>query len=365
MNSVASAATPADNVTGVDYSNRQHLRYRGPIIDIHAHVILTRPEDPPTGPPIGSAGPDVSLAPAEEMLDVAAGFGVVHTVTMCLPESIPILRRRFGERLGFNAWISKPRRDDPDEAAYRLLDRFLEQDVTMLKLWAAPRGRDWGMILDAPWRVEAVRRARRAGVRIVMVHVADPDAMFRTTYADAGRYGTKAEQYVPLRALLEEFSDITWIGAHMGGDPEHPDHLESMLERYPHLMYDTSAAKWQIREVSARPDEVRSLILRHPDRFLFGSDLVSRHHLPRDHFSSRYWCLRMLWESNWEGASPIADPDYLAGPGDASTPTLRGLNLPADVLERLYRRNAEALLKTDVPPAGTGAFAGAVPVSSI
>ena len=37
-----------------------------------------------------------------------------------------------------------------------------------------------GLFVDAPWRIEAARRARAAGVRVVMVHVGDPDAWFRT-----------------------------------------------------------------------------------------------------------------------------------------------------------------------------------------
>src|SRR5262249_57698053 len=98
-----------------------------------------------------------------------------------------------------------------------------------------------------------------------------------------------------LRRLLDAFPEHTWIGAHMGGDPEHPDHLEGLLERYPHLFFDTSATKWQVRECSAHREAVRSLIERHPDRFLFGSDLVTRPDLPRDHYGSRHLCLRALW----------------------------------------------------------------------
>src|SRR5207237_4460197 len=113
------------------------------------------------------------------------------------------------------------------------------------------------------------------GVRVVMVHVSDPDRWFETVYSDASKFGTKAEQYVGLSHMLELFPDLTWIAAHMGGDPEHPDHLEALLERYPHLNFDTSATKWQVRAVSARRAAVRSLLCRHPQRFLFGSDQVT------------------------------------------------------------------------------------------
>jgi predicted TIM-barrel fold metal-dependent hydrolase len=202
-------------------------------------------------------------------------------------------------------------------------------------------------LVDAPWRIEAARRARAAGVRLVMVHVADPDTWFRTTYADAAKFGTKAEQYAGLERMLELFPDLTWIGAHMGGDPEHADHLEALLERYPHLYFDTSATKWQVREVSAHCEEIRGLVCRHPQRFLFGSDLVTRHHLVKEHYVSRYWCQRTLWESTWEGRSPIADPDYTHTTDEPATPLLRGLGLPAEVLKQVYYANAVRVLQRD------------------
>src|SRR5262249_490517 len=80
---------------------------------------------------------------------------------------------------------------------------------------------------------------------IIMVHVADPDNWFRTMYSDVARFGTKADQYAGLQRMLEEFPGLTWIGAHMGGDPEHPDHLEALLDRYPHFHTATTATNCQ------------------------------------------------------------------------------------------------------------------------
>src|SRR5262249_13193106 len=150
----------------------------------------------------------------------------------CPPEDIPPLRQRFGDRIGFNGSILK-KPDEPDEVAYQLLDRFLEQSVPMLKFWAAPRGHERGLFVDAPWRGGAARHAPAPGVRVIAVHVGDPDHWFRTVYADTAKFGTKQAQYTGLVRLMEEFPDLTWIGAHMGGDPEHPDHLEALLERHP------------------------------------------------------------------------------------------------------------------------------------
>ena len=343
---------PEHNVTGIDYADRLHFRYRGPLIDVHAHVLRTRPDDPPGGPPKGT-GPGASVEQAELMLGVAEQFGITQTVTMCFADDILPLRERFGNKLLFNAMVSKQTIDEPDDEVYRRLDRFLELGIAMIKFWAAPRGRDRGLVVNAPWRMEAAKRARAAGVRIVMVHVGDPDTWFRTMYADPGKYGTKADQYVGLERMLEMFPDLTWIGAHMGGDSEHPDHLQALLEKYPHLHLDTSATKWQVREVSQRPEAVRALICRHPDRFLFGSDLVTRHGLVREHYVSRYWCQRTLWESAWQGPSPIADPDWVPAEGGPRAPLLRGVELPADVLKMVYLENAERLLR-----AGAGSPSG-------
>jgi hypothetical protein len=335
MESTSPAATPPEyNATGMDYGERGHLHYPGPIVDLHAHVTRTR----------SGADAEFDLGQAEAMLAVAAEFGIVRTYSMCAPEDIPPLRERFGNRIAFNGPISKSKRDDSDDHAYRLLDRFLEQGVEIIKFWSAPRGRERGLLVDAPWRIEAARRAQAAGVRAVMVHVADPDVWFARDYVDVAKFGTKADQYVGLERMLGMFPDLIWIAAHMGGDPEHADHLEELLEKYPNLYFDTSATKWQVREVSAHRDAVRGVVLRHPRRFLFGTDLVTRHGLQRDHYVSRYWCERTLWESSWVGRSPIADPDFKAEPGGPTTPMLRGVDLPAEVLERVYYENAMRLL---------------------
>jgi hypothetical protein len=335
--------TKEHNVTGQDYGARGHLGYAGEIVDIHTHVMVTRPGDPKSGPPLGK-GPGASTDQAEMMLAVAREFGITQTWTMCLPDDIPLLRERFGKALEFNGSIMKLKADDPDDAAYRLLDRYLELGVRMIKYWAAPRGRERGLFVDAPWRIEATKRARAAGIRVFMVHVGDPDRWFETMYADAAKFGTKADQYVGLERMLQMFPDVSWIAAHMGGDVEHPDHLQALLEKYPHLHFDTSATKWQVREASKRREAVRALLCRFPERFLFGSDLVTRHGLEREHYVSRYWCQRTLWESDWQGRSPIEDPDHVAAAGEPATPLLHGIALPADVLRRLYRENAHRLL---------------------
>ncbi len=332
--------SPDFNVTGQDFNRREHFRYSGPsIVDIHSHVTLTKPEEKS----VGGNGISGSSNAAALMLSSAVEFGIGRTYSMCPPQDVMPLRERFGKAIAFNGPISK-KLDEPDDAAYRNLELFLEAGVEIVKLWAAPRGRDRGLLLDTPWRIEALKRAQSAGIHVVMAHVGDPDIWWTHTYKDIGKFGTKSDQYVPLRKMLALFPEMIWIGAHMGGDPEHPDHLEELLEEFPNLHFDTSATKWQVREVSRRRDSIRTLICRYPDRFLFGSDLVTGHMHVRDHYVSRYWCQRTLWESSWIGTSPIADPDFQPSEEEGPLPMLRGLDLPKAVLDKVYSGNARRIL---------------------
>ena len=105
------SSPPEFNVTGLDYGQRGHLRYGGPIIDVHSHVMRTRPGDPKDGPPVSS--PEGTVTQAETMLEVAAEFGIVRTYSMCPAEDIPPLRERFGERLPSTAPSPRTRSTNP------------------------------------------------------------------------------------------------------------------------------------------------------------------------------------------------------------------------------------------------------------
>src|SRR5260370_23521427 len=106
---------PEYNRTGMDYSDRRHFRYTGPLIDVHAHVTRTALTESTNN---ASTTPATNLEQAEAILQVAEEFKIIKTYSMCPPDDIPELRERFGARLGFNGPISKKALDEPDEVAY-------------------------------------------------------------------------------------------------------------------------------------------------------------------------------------------------------------------------------------------------------
>jgi len=308
-------------------------------------------------------------------------YGIDRLYTQTQLASASAVREVLGDRVSFIA-IPEYMAEDRERA---MTVGFLENlDVwanefgaRCVKLWQAPRlkdfveqaGGDWDdHRMDGPWRVRIAERACELGM-MLMTHVADPDTWFATEYKDNARYGVKLDHYAPWERMMERFA-VPWLGAHLGGWPEDLEFLTGLLERHPKLFLDTSATKWIVREISRHPrDELLAFMTRFKDRIIFGSDIVTHddHLAPSPEgekkfgaelasnedeafelYASRYWALRTMWESDYEGESNIADPDLAKLDPDRydamSAPRLRGKSMPRDLLEVFYGGACEGTL---------------------
>jgi predicted TIM-barrel fold metal-dependent hydrolase len=238
----------------------------------------------------------------------------------------------------------------------RRLEEFAKLGSKLIKFHAAPGTcRRWGISLDAPRILDIAKHAYVLGYHF-MTHVGDPKAWFygKGVYAD-GSYGTFESQFAPLERMLERYPDRIHLGAHMGGSLEALELLARRLEKYPHYVIDMSATKWMVRAVAEQSAAaVRDFFGAFQDRIIYGSDLVVGDKFDWDHYASRYWALQMMWETAYRGESPIEDPDggqgfepgsgrFDAGKADG-VPRLMGVELPAEVLGKIYRGNAERWL---------------------
>ena len=356
----ASPSQRAANRFGLDY--RAEARRLGPpavpIVDVHSHI---------NGP-----------AAAAIYKEAATLYGVRQVYSMTHLEGVPAMRDLFGDAMRF---IAVPNWGAADRLAAFTTDwldrieQYAALGCRVCKFWTAPRARDIeaqlgrpGLFgLDNEWRRRAMALARDAGM-MFMAHVGDPDTWFATKYADASKYGTKREQYEPLERALNDFADVPWIAAHMGGYPEDLAFLDDLLSRHGNLYLDTSATKWMVRELSRHSrEELIAFLRKWSGRVLFGSDIVTTdEHLregPKgpgmgdlatnpaeafDLYASRYYALRTMWDTDYEGESPIADPDLaMVEPeryGPDAAPPLRGRALPSDLLRVLYHDAAANLL---------------------
>ncbi len=350
--------TPANRL-GLDYEAEARTigTYRGPIVDCHTHINGKR-----------------AAAVYKRARDA---YGVSLTYSMSKLESVPQLTDLFEGTIRFIAvpnYMGEDRRHNHGPGFLERIEKFHAAGSRIVKFWAAPRGKDYAheageptlLDLESPWRLKAAEMAEELGM-MLMAHVADPDTWFATKYTDAKRYGTKLEQYAPLKRVLERFQ-TPWLVAHMGGWPEDLAFLDRLLGEHDNLYLDSSATKWMVRELSkhSRAD-LLAFLTKWQGRVLFGSDIVTMdEHLTDDAgysgvglnassereafdlYASRYWALRTLFETDYDGESPIADPDLqLTAPeryGELDAPPLRGKDLPADVLRSLYHDAAADLL---------------------
>ncbi|MBK9126943.1 MAG: amidohydrolase family protein [Phycisphaerales bacterium] len=316
------AERPPANRLGLDYRAAPPRRIAGRIVDVHAHVY--------------------DCATTDTFFEAFSLYGLTRVVSMSPVEQAAGLKARYGERIDFIAvprWRSMSSEDAFRTQWLRDLETFRELGATRMKFWMAPPMRErHGLTLMDSFFESVIRHALDLGYHF-MTHIGDPSEWWRPggKYANASVFGTKRDQYPQLEWLLERVAPRTVIGAHMGGSIEEPEFLNRLLERYPNYFLDTSATKWIIRGVARQPSLVRQLMIRHADRILFGSDLVVDAKYDFDHYASRYWCHQQMWETRYRGESPIEDPDA------DDPPRLAGIDLPDEVLRRMYDENPAKL----------------------
>ena len=321
------------NQLGLDFrAEATALPYAGPIWDVHTHLFTANA--------------------AKVFFEAADVFGIERVWSMTQLERVDEVQAVGGDRVRFIAVPNHEARDQPGTFTtdwLKRIDGFAEKGVKICKFFAAPRIIDYhpGGWLNSKHRQKAMRLARSHGM-MFMTHVGDPDLWFQHRYTDAAHYGTKADHYLAFEQMLDQFDDVTWLAAHMGGWPENLTFLDTLLQRHPNLYLDTSATKWMTRELSKHPTEFADFAHRHAGRLVFGSDNVATdENADFDLFASRYWALRTVMETDYTGPSPIVDADLqMADPAlpNNATASLHGAALDVATLQSLYHDAAEALL---------------------
>lgn len=176
----------------------------------------------------------------------------------------------------------------------------------------------------------------------VAIHTSDPDAFFEPRDATNERWDELGEhpdwsfhgpKFPPKRALLDARNRVfarhpgtTFIALHIANHPEDLDDASSVLDRYRNVVVETGARQ---AELGRQPRRAREFFLRYPDRILFGTDATPDEGVYR----------------NWFRFFETADEsfDYWNSPGQGRW-KISGLDLPRDVLEKVYAKNAERVI---------------------
>lgn len=316
------SSTPPYNRLGLDYHKIPPRKIPGLIIDAHTHAH------------------DVALT--RDFLKTADDYSIGRIWTMAPLEDVDAMQAAFPGRFEFIAipkWQELSSQDSFIDDWLRRLDGFRAKGSRLMKFHAAPgTQKRMGMDLDHPQLQRVMKHGWDLGFHF-MTHVGDPRDWFGSDkkYKPADGHKSFAQQFDMLDHMLEKYPGRTHLGAHMGGSVETLDALQARLDRFAHYRIDSSATKWIVRGIAQQPlPRVREFFLRYQHRILFGSDLVIADRFNYDHYASRYWVHQKLWETSYDGESPIEDPDAPGG-----IPLLKGLDLPPTVLEKMYRTNAE------------------------
>jgi predicted TIM-barrel fold metal-dependent hydrolase len=182
----------------------------------------------------------------------------------------------------------------------------------------------------------------------VTIHVGDPVAFFEPLdrynerleellihpdwwFGDRSRFPPFDRIMESLESLIARRPDVTFIGAHVLCCAEDLAWVGRILDAYPNAHADIGA---RIAELGRIPRATRELIVRHADRFLFGTDLFP----PEASIYATHF--RFL---------ETADEHFPYDPWDDQPPTegrwaIGGLDLPDDVLARVYAGNAHRLI---------------------
>lgn len=211
----------------------------------------------------------------------------------------------------------------------------------------------------------------------VLIHTGDPQAFFRPPNEDNERYDelsahpswsfygerTEGERWPSWEEIFTQFENrlarsprTSFVGAHFGNAPEEPERVARLLEAHPNLVIETGA---RIPEIGRHdPRRMRDFFLRFRDRILFGTDVQMGR--------SGSWVLGssgaqpdpvewipVFYERHWRYFE-TADRSFPHPTPIQGNWTIDGIHLPRDVLEDLYRRNAERVFGVQLDAASGG-----------
>lgn len=225
------------------------------------------------------------------------------------------------------------------------------------------RGADGGLLaVDDPVLDPLFEKAGELGLPVA-IHTGDPVAFWQPPGPDNERadelavhpgwsyFGKPVPGWEALFAAYERrvarHPKTRFIGVHFGNAPEDPARVGAMLEKYPNLFVDTAARVPELghRDVAA----LRALFVKHQDRILFGTDLGVGPSEPDLMLGSTGATppgpadVERFFTSTWRFFETtdrrIPSPTPIQGRW-----TIDGLRLPREVLEKVYAKNAEALL---------------------
>jgi len=308
-------------------------KYNGPKFDAHVHL--------------GSIDGIHNLIKFREEFNIKKSVGIIwgdgyDKLETEFPNKF-VLAKYFRSRQLFK---SKPNL----KLTLDLIEKIYQQGFPVVKFWFGPRVRDFvreqfkidppKIRLSDPFFKSIFAKIEELGL-ILLIHVSDPDLWYDKVYQPVSRYGTKREHIDDFEEILSSFPNLKVQQAHFGSQPEDLENLARWIESYPNYYIDISSARWMARELGRYPKKAREFFIKYSDRILFGTDLVQDRNKPiSEYYRTRYFTFLAILETSCRDV-PLPFPD----PENDNNTNINGLDLPLDVLKKIYWENAIKFFK--------------------
>jgi hypothetical protein len=146
-------------------------------------------------------------------------------------------------------------------------------------------------------------------------------------------YPSYVDQVNAVENLLEEHPDLKFIGCHLGSLEWDVDELAVRLEKFPNMAVDMAARICHLQYQSVKDrKKVRDFCIKYQDRLLYGTDLGDNGSNNREELEKQ---MSETWLDDWKyfTSDDVMTSEMFKG-------SFEGLQLPKEVINKIYRENA-------------------------
>ena len=247
--------------------------------------------------------------------------------------------------------------DDPgwQERTIAYLEETFERGAVAVKLWKnigmELEDRDGRMVMvDHPRFDPIFEHLARRGIPVIG-HLGEPRECWlplEEMVTHRGYFASHPEYHMFLHPempsyedqlaardrLLERHPELRFAAAHLASLEWNVDELARFLDRFPDVIVETAARVRDLQYQSSQDRErVRRFLIGYQDRVAYGTDLTVR---PSASAEEAIAAARRRWRADWSWFATDAEVEVSQLPEP-----VRGLQLPREVVEKLYRLNAE------------------------
>lgn len=235
--------------------------------------------------------------------------------------------------------------------AFRAAAHFEEtinRGASGLKLWLGKPDHHW-MSLHDPRVGASYEKATELGVP-VLIHIGDPKEYWEEITPESFWYAvlkdnpqwtfrdkpvaSRDQLFSEQRIMLEKYPETTFICPHMGGHADNLEYLCELFDQYPNMYVDTTAYEPVLGQ---DPESSRAFFTKYQDRVIVGTDNGWKAEGMKV-FKERMNAVRLFYETEVEQKDL---EDFLPRrPGYS----IRGINLPEDILFKIYQQNVTHLV---------------------